>query len=106
MDGSYLAAGCTTSAQHLISLAREPGSSFPYVRLVVDVDGTEAADHRGQQCPDPEGPGLQAVHCTAQDSKNVNKGQGGGPARFQPLPPFTQALCGRQGAESDFPVVG
>lgn len=40
--------------------------------LVADVDGAQAADHRGQQRPDAERPRLQPVHCAQRGGNHGN----------------------------------
>lgn len=46
---------------------RKPKAFFPDIRFVVDVNGTEAANHRREQRPDPKGPGLEAIHCVVKN---------------------------------------
>lgn len=46
-----------------MSQGEEEGPQCDVVEcFVVDVNGTEAANHRREQRPDPKGPGLEAIH--------------------------------------------
>lgn len=49
-------------------------SAFLYIRLVADINGTVAANHRRQQGPDAKGPSLKTIYCakkTNRESKHL-----------------------------------